>query len=119
MPSSTVRGGATLDRTLAALADPHRRRVVDLLGEKPRAAGELARLVGLSPPAMSRHLRNLRASGLVSETHAEFDARVRIYELRPEPMRQLRRWLEESEALWSRQLLAFKRFAESAEKDQP
>lgn len=99
---------AAVDRTLAALADPHRRRVVELLVERPRAAGELARAVGVSAPAMSRHLKTLRASGLVEESHPEFDARVRIYALRPEPMVHLLRWLEESERLWSLQLAAFK-----------
>lgn len=107
-----------LDRTLAALADPHRRRVVELLGERPRPAGELARLVGLSPPAMSRHLRTLKASGLVVESHAEFDARVRIYELQPSPMRRLQRWLAQSERLWSEQLLAFKRYLEGSDPHQ-
>jgi DNA-binding transcriptional ArsR family regulator len=99
---------AAVDRTLAALADPHRRQVVDLLARGPRAAGELAREVGVTAPAMSRHLKTLRASGLVEESHPEFDARVRIYALRPEPMVHLLRWLEESERLWSEQLLAFK-----------
>ena len=96
------------DRTLAALADPNRRRVIDLLSRGPRAAGELARELQLTPPAMSRHLRALRQSGLVEESHPEFDARVRIYALRPEPMANLLRWLEEAERLWSDQLLAFK-----------
>jgi DNA-binding transcriptional ArsR family regulator len=73
---------ASVDRTLAALADPHRRRVVDLLRERPHRAGELAEAVGLTPPAMSRHLRALRQSGLVEESHPEFDARVRVYALR-------------------------------------
>ena len=77
---------APLDRTLAALADPHRRCVVDMLSRGPRAAGDLAREVGLPAPAMSRHLRTLRESGLVEESHPPFDARVRIYALRPEPM---------------------------------
>ena len=99
---------AALDRTLAALADPHRRRVVDLLAQRPRAAGELARELDITAPAMSRHLRTLKSSGLVEESHPEFDARVRIYALRPEPMVHLLRWLEESERLWSAQLLAFK-----------
>jgi len=99
---------ARLDDTLAALADPNRRRVVDLLAERPRAAGELARELALSPPAMSRHLKTLRASGLVEESHPEFDARVRIYALRPEPMVHLLRWLEEHERLWTLQLAAFK-----------
>lgn len=102
-----------LDRTLAALADPHRRRVVDLLAERPRPAGELARALGLSPPAMSRHLKTLKASGLVEERHPEFDARVRIYELKPGPMVELQRWLEEAEQLWSDQLAAFKRHVEA------
>ncbi len=99
---------ALVDRTLAALADPHRRQVVELLRERPRPAGELARAVGLAAPAMSRHLKTLRESGLVEESHPEFDARVRIYALRPEPMVHLLRWLEESERLWSAQLVAFK-----------
>jgi DNA-binding transcriptional ArsR family regulator len=97
-----------LDATLAALADPHRRRVVDLLRQRPRAAGDLAREVGVAAPAMSRALRALREVGLVTETHPPHDARVRIYELRPGPMRELRAWLEETEDLWSEQLTAFK-----------
>ena len=103
---------AALDRTLAALADPTRRRVVDLLSERPRAAGDLARSTGIAAPAMSRHLRALRESGLVEDSHPEFDARVRVYALRLEPMVELRRWLEESERLWSEQLAAFKRHVE-------
>ena len=97
-----------LDRTLAALADPHRRGVVDLLRKRPRPASEIANAMGLSPPAMSRHLRILRQGGLVEESHPEFDARVRIYRLKPAPMRELRNWLEETEELWSEQLAAFK-----------
>lgn len=99
---------AAIDRTLAALADPHRRRVVDLLAERPRAAGELARALEVSAPTMSRHLKTLKESGLVEESHPTFDARVRIYALRPEPMVHLIRWLEEAERLWSEQLEAFK-----------
>lgn len=103
---------AELDRTLAALADPHRRRVVDLLAERPRAAGELARALDISAPTMSRHLKTLRESGLVEESHPEFDARVRIYALRPEPMEQLKTWLEEAERVWAQQLAAFKAYLE-------
>lgn len=106
---------AALDRTLAALADPHRRRTVELLRERPRPAGELAREVGLSPPAMSRHLKALRESGLVQESHPPFDARLRIYALRPEPMVDLLRWLEETERMWSEQLIAFKAHLEARE----
>lgn len=105
---------AALDRTLAALADPHRRHVVELLREQPRRAGDLADATGLTPPAMSRHLRSLRRAGLVEETHPEFDARVRIYQLRPEPMVHLLHWLEETERMWSEQLAAFKAHVEQS-----
>ena len=100
--------GPAVDAILAALADPHRRRVVDLLSQGAMPAGELAKAVGLSPPAMSRHLRTLRQSGVVEESHPDFDARVRIYALRAEAMSELKRWLEETERLWAEQLIAFK-----------
>lgn len=103
-----------LDRTLAALADPQRRRAIDLLRERPHRAGELAQAMGLPAPAMSRHLTVLRRSGLVEETHPEFDARVRIYALRPGAMAGLRAWLEETERMWSSQLEAFKQHVESS-----
>ena len=110
----TAGGVPRLDRTLAALADPERRRVVDLLRLRPRRAGELAAEMGLRPPAMSRHLRVLRESGLVAESHPEFDARVRIYTLQPGPMAELKRWLQETEQLWSEQLVAFKQHVEGS-----
>ena len=105
-----------IDRTLAALADPHRRQVVELLGHGPRRAGELAEAVGLSAPAMSRHLRTLRESRIVQETPAAFDTRVRIYRLRPQPMAHLKAWLEEAERLWSEQLSAFKDHLERSDE---
>jgi DNA-binding transcriptional ArsR family regulator len=101
-----------LDRTLAALADPHRRRIVELLRDRPLRAGEIALAVGLNPPALSRHLRTLKANGLIAEAHPGFDARVRIYTLRPEPMGHLKAWLEETEQLWAAQLGAFKAYLE-------
>jgi DNA-binding transcriptional ArsR family regulator len=101
-----------LDRTFAALADPTRRGVIALLRKKPRRAGELAESLSMSAPAMSRHLRVLRASGLVEEEHQGDDARVRLYRLRPQPFRGLRRWLDEVELFWAGELGAFKEYAE-------
>jgi DNA-binding transcriptional ArsR family regulator len=101
-----------LDSAFAALADPARRGVVDLLRKRPRRAGELAEALALSPPAMSRHLRVLRRTGLVEEEHLGDDARVRTYRLRAEPFVALRRWLDEVEAFWADQLDAFKAHAE-------
>ena len=99
---------AGLDATLAALADPNRRRVVDLLREQPLAAGELARAVGVPAPAMSRALKALKDAGLVSEHHPPHDSRLRIYELRTGPMAELRDWLDETETMWSGQLAALR-----------
>lgn len=92
-----------VDRVLAALADPHRRRVIELLAVRPRRAGELAREVGLAPPSMSRHLRALRDARLVDEESPMQDARVRIYRLRPQPMAHLKAWLDEAERAWTTQ----------------
>jgi DNA-binding transcriptional ArsR family regulator len=98
----------SLDRTLSALADPHRRRVVELLRERPRRAGELAQAAHLSFPAMSRHLRTMRVSGLVEEERDPLDSRVRVYRLSREPMDDLISWLAQTEDQWARQLRAFK-----------
>ena len=103
---------ASLDATLAALADPTRRRVVELLRRRPRRAGELASQFDLSAPAMSRHLRVLRTRGLVEEERDRGDARARVYRLRPGPFRDLQDWLSEVECFWSDQLGAFKAHAE-------
>lgn len=98
---------ARLDDTLTALADPIRRRTVELLAERPRRAGELSAEFGTTPSAMSKHLRVLRQRGLVTETHPDFDARVRIYALRSAPMTELRSWLDTAERAWGEQLTAF------------
>jgi DNA-binding transcriptional ArsR family regulator len=98
---------ARLDDTLAALADPLRRRAVELLARQPRRAGELARELRTTPSTMSKHLRVLRRHGLVTETHPDFDARVRIYALRSAPMTELRSWIDNAERGWAEQLTAF------------
>jgi DNA-binding transcriptional ArsR family regulator len=103
---------ATVADTLAALADPVRRRSVELLAERPRRAGELAEALGVSPPVMSRHLRMLRGADLVVEEHPPFDARVRMYSLRPASMGALQTWLADTELGWTRQLDAFKEHVE-------
>jgi DNA-binding transcriptional ArsR family regulator len=99
---------AALDVTLAALADPVRRRSVELLAERPHRAGELAAQLGVSAPVMSRHLRVLRTADLVAEEHPPDDARVRIYSLRTPPMRELKKWLANAETGWAEQLAAFR-----------
>lgn len=101
-----------VDATLSALADPTRRRVVDLLRTKPHRAGELAERARTSAPAMSRHLRVLRTSGLVEAGPVEHDARLRVYRLRQEPFAALQAWLDQVQGFWETQLGAFKEHAE-------
>ena len=109
---------ATLDGTLAALADPTRRRVVELLRARPRRPGELASAFRVSPPAMSRHLRVLRLRGLVEEAGDAHDARLRVYRLRREPFVRLGSWVAGLESFWDDQLDAFQAHAERGKGGQ-
>jgi DNA-binding transcriptional ArsR family regulator len=106
----------TLDTTFAALSDPTRRGVIDLLRTQPRRAGDLADQLGMSRPAMSRHLKVLRTSGLIEPAGDDADMRARVYRLRPEPFSNLRTWLDEVELFWSGQLASFKAHAEKRNK---
>ena len=96
-----------LDRTFGALADPTRRGVIDLLRREPRRASDIADALGASRPALSRHLRVLRKSGLVTCEQQQGDARERVYHLKQERFAELRDWLDEVEAFWTDQLQAF------------
>jgi DNA-binding transcriptional ArsR family regulator len=108
-----------LDRTLAALADPTRRGVIELLSKRPRRASEIAVALAVTRPAMSRHLKVLRRAGLVTQTELEDDARARVYRLEREPFEQLGSWVGEVEAFWRGQLHAFKAHAERGARGTP
>jgi len=108
----TAAAAQAVDRTLAALADPSRRRIVELLRERPRRAGELADALSVTPSLMSRHLKVLRDSDVVEETSPDFDARVRIYSLRAGATAGLRTWLDAVEQGWAEQLGALKAHVE-------
>ena len=102
---------------LTALADPTRRRVVQLLQERPHRAGELAAASGTSAPAMSRHLRVLLQAGIVGDERPADDARARVFWLRPESIALLRDWLDELQAASEQQLAAFKRHVEGRSEE--
>lgn len=85
----------------AAISDPVRRDILALLRERPLAAGEIAGEFEISRPAVSRHLRVLRESGLVSD---EARGRERIYTLRPQPLAELDAWLDGFRQFWSTRL---------------
>ena len=83
------------------LAEPNRRRILDLLRVAERPVGELARALDVSQPAVSKHLRVLREAGLVD---VRPEAQQRLYRVRPEPLRAIDDWLEPYRRLWSERL---------------
>ncbi len=103
-----------VDITLDALADPLRRRAVELLSARPRRSGELAEQLGVSPATMSKHLRVLRRGQLVTERSDDQDARVRIYSLRAAAMTELRDWMRRTEQGWVDQLEHLRRHVEGS-----
>ncbi len=88
------------------LAEPNRRRILDLLREDERPVGDLVDALRVSQPAVSKHLRVLRQAGLVE---ARVDAQRRLYRLRPEPLREVDEWLGPYRALWAASLDALER----------
>lgn len=119
-PTSHATGDdAALASSLHALADPTRRAVVALLAQGPLRAGQLAEALATTPPALSRHLRVLRHSGLVGADDLHEDARVRLYRLRLESLAPLHDWLEELRGFWTDQLAGFKLHAERADAVVP
>ncbi|HEX2194534.1 MAG TPA: metalloregulator ArsR/SmtB family transcription factor [Candidatus Limnocylindria bacterium] len=93
---------ADVDAVIAALADPTRRRVVQLLRDGPMRAGELARAAGVSAPAMSRHLRILLRSGVLEDERRADDARLRVFRLRHNGLDGLRDWVDAQLASYQR-----------------
>lgn len=86
---------------LTALSDPTRLRIVELLAEDERTAGEIASHFRTSRPGISRHLRVLREQGMVQ---ARGDGRRRIYSLEPEPLAELDEWLARYRGFWVNRL---------------
>lgn len=101
-----------------ALADPTRRRVVELLGSQPARAGELAAAVGTSAPAMSKHLRHLLRAGLVADERDASDARVRVFRLRPQSVAAIQAWLDQLQAHWDEQLRSFQRHVDQLHAEE-
>jgi DNA-binding transcriptional ArsR family regulator len=80
------------------VAEPNRRRILDLLLADEKPVGELVRVLSVSQPAVSKHLRVLRDAGLVD---VRTDGQRRVYRIRPEPLRELDEWLAPYRALWT------------------
>ena len=86
---------------LAALADPTRRRILELLADGERSAGEIASEFRMTRPGVSRHLRVLREQGLV---HARAEGQRRLYSLDPAPLAELDDWLARYRGFWTNRL---------------
>src|SRR6478736_5320883 len=98
--------------SFAALGDPTRRTIFERVASRPSAVGELARGLPVSRPAVSQHLRVLKAAGLVSETP---EGTRRIYRLDPRGIAAMRDWLD---VQWSQALAASKDFADQETHDE-
>ena len=96
-----------------ALADPRRRQVVRLLSTRPHRAGELAEAAGMSPAAMSRHLKTLLDAGVVADERVPDDARLRVFKLQPQSLIAVQAFLDQLQAEWNVQLGSFKRHVEA------
>jgi DNA-binding transcriptional ArsR family regulator len=83
------------------LAEPNRRRILDLLRDSERPVSELVSQLRVSQPAVSKHLRVLREAGLVQ---VRGDAQRRLYSVRPEPLRAIDEWLAPYRAMWAKSL---------------
>ena len=90
-----------MDAVLHALADPHRRVMVEALSRSEAAAGELGGLVPVSQPGVSRHLAVLREAGLVD---VRVDGQRRVYRLRPEALDQVSDWLRHRQRVWEQRM---------------
>jgi DNA-binding transcriptional ArsR family regulator len=90
-----------VEAVLRALADESRRTMLDALADGPATAGELAGMLPIARPGVSRHLRVLREAGLVEVRQ---DAQRRVYRLRPQPLAEVDDWLGRYRALWEQRL---------------
>jgi DNA-binding transcriptional ArsR family regulator len=86
-----------MSTVFGVLAEPQRRRILDLVRDGERSVGELVDALSMSQPAVSKHLRVLREAGLVE---ARVDEQRRLYRLRPGPLRELDAWLAPYRWAW-------------------
>ena len=102
-----------MEATFSVLAEPNRRRILDLLRERERSVNELVDELGLSQPAVSKHLKVLREANLVEVRH---DAQRRWYRLRPEPLTEIEAWLSPYRRFWTGKLDALERYLADEER---
>jgi len=104
-----------MDTMFGVLAEPVRRQILDLLRERERTVNELVEAIGLSQPAVSKHLRVLREAGLVEVRQ---DAQRRWYRLQAEPLAELETWLAPYRRVWTARLDALERYLMTQEDEE-
>lgn len=99
----------------AALSEPNRRRLLDVLLDGPQPVSALVEAIGMSQPVVSKHLRVLRDAGLVS---VEPDGQRRLYSIRPQPMAELDEWLEPYRKFWSDKLESLEQHLDTSKEQE-
>ena len=98
------------------IAEPNRRAILSLLASSERSVGEIERQLGLTQPAVSKHLRVLREAGLVE---SQVDAQRRLYRLKPEPLKEVEAWLAPFREFWSAHVDALEHHLDRMDSSTP
>ncbi len=104
-----------MESVFEIIAEPNRRAILSLLVSSQQSVGEIERQLGMSQPAVSKHLRVLRDAGFVEST---VDAQRRLYRLRPEPLREMDAWLAQFRRFWSAHVDALERHLDRMNQDR-
>ncbi|HTA24183.1 MAG TPA: metalloregulator ArsR/SmtB family transcription factor [Terriglobales bacterium] len=104
-----------MESVFEVIAEPSRRAILSLLVSSPQSVGEIERQLGMSQPAVSKHLRVLRDAGFVEST---VDAQRRLYRLKPEPLREMDTWLAQFRRFWSAHVDALERHLDRMNRDR-
>jgi DNA-binding transcriptional ArsR family regulator len=104
-----------MDTMFGVLAEPVRRQMLDLLRERERTVNELVEAIGLSQPAVSKHLKVLREAGLVEVRQ---DAQRRWYRLQAEPLAEVEAWMAPYRRFWTNRLDALEQYLKTQEQDE-
>ena len=105
-----------MESVFEIIAEPNRRAILSLLVSSQQSVGEIERQLGMSQPAVSKHLRVLREAGFVEST---VDAQRRLYRLRPGPFQEVDTWLAQFRQVWSAHLDALERHLDHMDQPTP
>src|SRR6516165_9399107 len=105
-----------MENAFEIVAEPNRRAILSLLTASEQSVGEIERQLGMSQPAVSKHLRVLRDAGFVEST---VDAQRRLYRLKPEPLQEVDAWLAPFRRFWSVHLDALERHLDHMDQSAP